>query len=1207
MKIKKVFGILLTTIVVAFSGLFLSACDNSNSKTDSQKQVPVYQGMVVTSEGGLVLAENQSASISAYSSNRNDDKKWGWHDWDFRPGDHYGDSSDKDEHIDQDKPFNYSQDVDDYLSSLEVVGPAEDMYYAQKNQAVNIVIKLYNPDSFEILSFTLNGERYASYMFEYGSNMEEIIIKVDDLSSAGVFDYTIDQIKYVDGTEIKDVIINADKTVKIGVWEENMVTAEISNMTANLSRISLSVNVSDSYKLMESSGQTPKAYLYDGKSVVQEKEFSLGMQNITFENLNANSLYQVAIVGYYDDLTGNSTKYHTLCKNAMYTESIVSFSVPEITETSASWQYVWNDNFENKNITSLALYLEDDKVQDLAVDATSVEGLLSGRVYAIEATYKNLQNEDENIYLYFMTLAKTAPTVEITEITATKDSITFDYEVTDVDGIANITAIKLYSAIKQYIIDYTIDTISESSAEVRNGISYILQNHLLTLEDINQKSINNLLSNKTYAIVIEYSYDLNDGTGIKTGSICDGVTTDAKTAPTIEITEISATMDSFAFDYEVTDVDGIANITAIKLGSNLVQTAESLSQRVFENLSSFTEYQIVVEYSYDLNEGDGQENASATKDVKTMFEFDAIDVSCLNATSISEGDTIVLNIAVNNPSNANYDSVVINGVSYVPSSTSNQNNIRVSILYENQFEGGNTLFEVEKIVVSIEGVSKEVVMTSNNSSTVFINGKLSILGFDLVDEEGNIVEEHSAVFPSDNLFYYITLSNKTGYTIDSIVISSTTYSGDQLIKVDDNHYKIAFEKTARGKINESISSVAYHNNSISNTVISTISKTYWKLSDDAVVEIDSLEDLLAIDNSLYRYYRLTQDIDMSGYDGELNLEFDGIFDGCGYSIKNLTVIKTYENSHVKIGLFGEIEGIIKDLNIENCLYIITLNSTDSKPYNCSVSTIANTNSQHGLINVKVSGSVEIINNTNGKNSISYITSSDASYNELTNMSFDSNSIADYAFAFDYGLYYIDLSPSINSIGNNSFTCCYNLTSITLPKNLVSLGEYAFAHCNDLNNVICQEGLEHISRYAFFGCTSLTDVVLPEGLISIGDYAFASCNSLKNIILPEGLKSIGDNAFNICGSLSSIILPESLNSIGSYAFDGCENLTNAIIQSEDIYCSNYIESSYIANYAKIIKVLKSIVDNEANSNPYLEDPNNFIITEEGDYYVFTRVE
>lgn len=1087
MKIKKVFGILLTTIVVAFSGLFLSACDNSNSKTDSQKQVPVYQGMVVTSEGGLVLAENQSASISAYSSNRNDDKKWGWHDWDFRPGDHYGDSSDKDEHIDQDKPFNYSQDVDDYLSSLEVVGPTEDMYYAQKNQAVNIVIKLYNPDSFEILSFTLNGERYASYMFEYGSNMEEIIIKVDDLSSAGVFDYTIDQIKYVDGTEIKDVIINADKTVKIGVWEENMVTAEISNMTANLSQISLSVNVSDSYKLMESSGQTPKAYLYDGKSVVQEKEFSLGMQNITFENLNANSLYQVAIVGYYDDLTGNSTKYHTLCKNAMYTESIVSFSVPEITETSASWQYVWNDNFENKNITSLALYLEDDKVQDLAVDATSVEGLLSGRVYAIEATYKNLQNEDENIYLYFMTLAKTAPTVEITEITATKDSITFDYEVTDVDGIANITAIKLYS------------------------------------------------------------------------------------------------------------------------GSNLVQTAESLSQRVFENLSSFTEYQIVVEYSYDLNEGDGQENASATKDVKTMFEFDAIDVSCLNATSISEGDTIVLNIAVNNPSNANYDSVVINGVSYVPSSTSNQNNIRVSILYENQFEGGNTLFEVEKIVVSIEGVSKEVVMTSNNSSTVFINGKLSILGFDLVDEEGNIVEEHSAVFPSDNLFYYITLSNKTGYTIDSIVISSTTYSGDQLIKVDDNHYKIAFEKTARGKINESISSVAYHNNSISNTVISTISKTYWKLSDDAVVEIGSLEDLLAIDNSLYRYYRLTQDIDMSGYDGELNLEFDGIFDGCGYSIKNLTVIKTYENSHVKIGLFGEIEGIIKDLNIENCLYIITLNSTDSKPYNCSVSTIANTNSQHGLINVKVSGSVEIINNTNGKNSISYITSSDASYNELTNMSFDSNSIADYAFAFDYGLYYIDLSPSINSIGNNSFTCCYNLTSITLPKNLVSLGEYAFAHCNDLNNVICQEGLEHISRYAFFGCTSLTDVVLPEGLISIGDYAFASCNSLKNIILPEGLKSIGDNAFNICGSLSSIILPESLNSIGSYAFDGCENLTNAIIQSEDIYCSNYIESSYIANYAKIIKVLKSIVDNEANSNPYLEDPNNFIITEEGDYYVFTRVE
>ena len=44
----------------------------------------------------------------------------------------------------------------------------------------------------------------------------------------GIVEYTIDAIKYIDGTEIKDVIIDGNKTVMAGVKIQNQVSANIS-------------------------------------------------------------------------------------------------------------------------------------------------------------------------------------------------------------------------------------------------------------------------------------------------------------------------------------------------------------------------------------------------------------------------------------------------------------------------------------------------------------------------------------------------------------------------------------------------------------------------------------------------------------------------------------------------------------------------------------------------------------------------------------------------------------------------------------------------------------------------------------------------------------------------------------------------------------------------------------------------------------------
>ena len=97
-------------------------------------------------------------------------------------------------------------------------------YYAQKNEDIYIYVHLSNPDAFEILSFTLNGVKYSSYMFEEGSDLETLVLKYNVGDVEGVYQYTIDAIKYVDGKEIKDVIMEGDTTIEVivGTTDKNV-------------------------------------------------------------------------------------------------------------------------------------------------------------------------------------------------------------------------------------------------------------------------------------------------------------------------------------------------------------------------------------------------------------------------------------------------------------------------------------------------------------------------------------------------------------------------------------------------------------------------------------------------------------------------------------------------------------------------------------------------------------------------------------------------------------------------------------------------------------------------------------------------------------------------------------------------------------------------------------------------------------------------
>ena len=189
MAMKKVLSLLLAMMILTSAFLLVSCKKNKNEQAShedkqnsvvSQKQIPVYQGMTITS--------TKSISALLYSDGKDGfdyDKDNGNHNGHFK-GDHTG----KDEEIDEENPYpdnNENENIEEEIkSSLNVIGSPDEIYYATPNEDIYINIHIDNPDSFEIMSFTLNGKKYSSYMFEDGSDMETIFLKYNVGSSAGI-------------------------------------------------------------------------------------------------------------------------------------------------------------------------------------------------------------------------------------------------------------------------------------------------------------------------------------------------------------------------------------------------------------------------------------------------------------------------------------------------------------------------------------------------------------------------------------------------------------------------------------------------------------------------------------------------------------------------------------------------------------------------------------------------------------------------------------------------------------------------------------------------------------------------------------------------------------------------------------------------------------------------------------------------------------
>ena len=585
---------------------------NNGGNTEQSKCVPIYQGMTITNSNtaiSLTSASYRSGEIMLLSANSENNGNNGNH-----YGHYKGDHADRDDVVDNDNPYpdnSDSENIEEEIkSSLNVVGATNEIYYATQNQDVYINIYIYNPDNFEIMSFTLNGKKYSSYMFEEGSDMETIVLKYNVGAASGIVEYTIDAIKYIDGAEIKDVIIDGDKTVTAGIKTVNQLTASISGINIDTNALSFNANIADKDNLIAFSSGALKAVIYDGAEIVAQKDLAVGENSITFENLKTNTLYQYAIVGYYDDLAGNGFKMNVLYKDVFYTDAVVLFDNIDVGQDSISFGYVWHEVHQNKSISALKLYKDGTFVKDITASSTSVEELLSGTTYTLIAEYPNA-NTTESIYIEFTTLTKAVPEISLVNSTKTQTSVGFEISETDADNVGAVTKIELIHASGTIVAD-----------------------------SLDQRTFASLLSNNAYTVKVTYVYDLNDGEGKHTVTKEIALTTDAKATPEISVVNPTMAQTGVGFEISEIDTDNVGAVTKIELyrGNELVKTADSLTVREFTGLLSNNAYIVKVTYVYDLNDGEGEHTVTKelaiTTDAKAVPEISIVNLSNTQ-TSIS--------------------------------------------------------------------------------------------------------------------------------------------------------------------------------------------------------------------------------------------------------------------------------------------------------------------------------------------------------------------------------------------------------------------------------------------------------------------------------------------------------------------------------------------------------------------------------------------
>ena len=246
---------------------------------------------------------------------------------------------------------------------------------------------------------------------------------------------------------------------------------------------------------------------------------------------------------------------------------------------------------------------------------------------------------DQEIGSYDLrTEAKNPPSSLIEVDFTTTGEVQFDVIIKNLVGVDIVAIAYLYD---------------EDGNQVGTGIT------LPELININQ-TFSLLTSETDYSIIVKMTYDLDDGNGEIT---VDGEPMSIRTAPNGpplgDITAVFATTETVSVVFNYTDVDGIAN-TYLNIydefgfvkGVEITETGEDL-ELVITGLDPYTDYIVLLETSYDLNDLNGLQTEILDDDIISTGTLVVVN------NEIIDNDTTSLEISIDDFENILVDATSI--------------------------------------------------------------------------------------------------------------------------------------------------------------------------------------------------------------------------------------------------------------------------------------------------------------------------------------------------------------------------------------------------------------------------------------------------------------------------------------------------------------------------------------------------------------------
>lgn len=491
-----------------------------------------------------------------------------------------------------------------------------------------------------------------------------------------------------------------------------------------------------------------------------------------------------------------------------------------------------------------------------------------------------------------------------------------DY-ISTVSGIvySGLTINETSIAFDLYKNDSSAEIISISLHDKQNNY-----NEIKNISDFSEIAFYDLTRNHEYGLKLTYKCLVNN----KEMEISDTyiLTTETPRAPEFTIDSFIITDNSIKSKYNIFEQDYLDYVTKIELIKNhqIIDSSTS-SEIAFMNLQSNTQYQLKIYYSYNLNDGKGTIDNYSTI---VFYTNPSIDVTSFNLL-YSTNKKIYAQVLINNLSEAEITAAVINGRKYNVSATTTSNEILLEIDNDGRFKVGEVSLELEAIYATLDDVNYVVDIIENNTVFGIVTEEIEVESISIINSSQ---EQCDWGFLSDSSSLLIDLNDASNceLTEATIIINEGVYTSEETIvnnlftKLSDDRFcfDIAFEA---GFNTIKLLSLKYNIGSL--TYELPVSKVieYYKLASDNKEYIETYEDLLNMNQNCY--YELKNDIDLINHYWTAPGDFNGVFNGNGFSIKNMRIYGDYAGAY-NFGLFKTGTGVIKNLKMEGFNVFVTV-------------------------------------------------------------------------------------------------------------------------------------------------------------------------------------------------------------------------------------------------------------------------------------------